>query len=178
MGTLTIGKGWRRPLRCWLGALTFAVAGLAVWPALAQTQAERAEYAPGNVEFRLPDRWSVETSRQKLTLVAPNEDGFIQFSTLQPGTDAQLRAQAAQALTISLSDLVLADPGDGISINGMPGFRVSGSGASDATTVQFVAVALSPTPARPILVLAYASQESFATHAPVFEALIRSLKRR
>ncbi|MDF3073389.1 MAG: hypothetical protein K0S54_1056 [Alphaproteobacteria bacterium] len=172
---------WRRPVSRWqvahgLLVLALAVAGLAGGPALAQSPAERAEYA--NVEFRLPDKWSVETGKQKLTLVAPNEDGFIQFSTLQPGNDGQLRAQAAQALTAYLSDTVLADPGDPILINGMPGFRVSGSGASDATAVQFVAVALSPTPAKPILVLAYASLDSFATHAPVFETLIKSLKRR
>jgi hypothetical protein len=29
-----------------------------------------------------------------------------------------------------------------------------------------------------VLVLAYASQESFAAHLPVFEAVIKSLKRR
>lgn len=178
MGTLTIGTGWRRPVVRWLRALGFALAALASAPVLAQTQGERAEYAPGNVEFRLPDRWSVETSKQKLTLVAPDEDGFIEFSTLAPGTDAQLRAQMALAVTTSLTDTQVADPGDGIVINGMPGFRVTGTGASDATAVQFVAVALSPSPARPILVLAYAAQESFAAHAPVFEALIKSLKRR
>lgn len=178
MGTLAIDLRWRAETGRWLRTLALAVAALAAAPAMALAQDERAEYEPGNLEFRLPDRWSVETSRQKLTLVAPNEDGFVQFVTLKPGNDAQLRAQVAQALTTYLSDAVLADPGDSTVINGMPSFRVSGSGSSDATPVQFVAVTVQPSPAKPVMVLAYASQESFASHAPVFEAVIKSLKRR
>lgn len=171
--------GWRSPVGQWLAAgltaLTMAVSSLAAAPAQAQSQ-ERADYAPGGLEFRLPDKWSVETGKQKLTLVAPDEDGFIQFTLLQPGNDASLRAQVAQALTTYLSDTVLADPGDTTTISGMQGFRVSGSGSSDATPVQFLAVTV--TAAKPVLILAYASDESFAAHAPVFEALIKSLKRR
>ncbi|MGE0151485.1 MAG: hypothetical protein AB7R90_02625 [Reyranellaceae bacterium] len=173
---------WRWPLACWLRAIVLALGGLVAAPALAQGQGqgqgERGEYAPGGLEFRLPDRWSVETSKQKLTLVAPDEDAFIQFSTLQPGNDAQLRAQVAQVLTTHLADTVVADPGNSTTVNGMPGFRVSGNASSDATPVQFVALALTPAPGKPVLVLAYAAQDSFPTHAPVFEALIRSLKRR
>lgn len=164
--------------RLWAAlALAFAFAA----PLCVQAQGlatQRAEYAPGGLEFALPDKWSVETSKQKLTLVAPNEDGFVQFSLLQPANDAQLRAQMAQALTTYLSDTVLADPGDSTQLNGMPGFRVSGNASSDATPVQFVALVVSPTPSKPVLVLAYASQESFATHTAVFEAVIKSLKRR
>jgi hypothetical protein len=111
-------------------------------------------------------------------LVAPNEDGFIQFAMLQPGNDAQLRAQAARVLTTYLSDLVLVDPGDTAILNGMATFRVSGSGSSDATPVQFVAVAVTVNQSRPVLVLAYASQESFAAHSLVFEAVIKSLRKR
>ena len=162
--------------RLW-AALALALVAVAIDPARAQAP-QRAEYAPGGLEFALPDKWSVETSKQKLTLVAPNEDGFVQFSLLQPANDAQLRAQMAQALTTYLSDTVLADPGDTTQINGMSGFRVSGNASSDATPVQFVALVVLPTPAKPVLVLAYASQESFATHIAVFEAVIKSLKRR
>ncbi len=170
---------WRSPVGQWLtaglAAVTLVIGSLAAAPVRAQ---ERAEYAPGGLEFRLPDKWSVETGKQKLTLVAPNEDGFIQFTVLQPGNDASLRAQVAQALTTYLSDTVLADPGDSIAVNGMPAFRVSGTGASDATNVRFMAVAVAVSQAKPVLVLAYASDESFAAHAPVFEALVKSLKRR
>lgn len=166
---------WRSPIGLWLAAVAVVVVSLAAAPAGAQ---DRAEYAPGGLEFRLPDKWSVETGKQKLTLVAPNEDGFIQFTVLQPGNDASLRAQVAQALTTYLSDTVLADPGDTTTISGMQGFRVTGSGSSDATNVQFVAVVLTVSQSKPVLVLAYASDESFAIHAPVFEALIKSLKRR
>lgn len=179
MATVAMDRKRRAPIGRWLQALALALAGFAGAPAWAQAQGERAEYGPGNLEFRLPDKWSVETSRQKLTLVAPNEDGFIQFVTLQPGNDAQLRAQVAQTLITYLSDTSLADPGDQTVVNGMPGFRVSGSGSSDATPVQFVALALSGASGRPpVLVLAYASQEAFAAHALVFETLIKSLKRR
>lgn len=158
-----------------LAVLAFAIANLAAEPAPAQ---ERAEYAPGGLVFALPDRWSVETSKQQLTLVAPNEDGFVQFMPLQPGNDAALRAQVAQLLSTYLADTVLADPGDSVTVNDMPAFRVSGSGSSDATPVQFIAVAVSASAARPVLVLAYAAQDSFPAYAPLFEALIRSLKRR
>jgi hypothetical protein len=179
MGNVAMRWGWRSPvgqsLAAWLTAVALTLAGFGASPVQAQG---RAEYAPGNLEFRLPDKWSVETGKQKLTLVAPNEDGFIQFTLLQPGNDAMLRAQVAQALTTYLTDTVLADPGDTGTLNNMPSFRVSGTGASDATTVQFVAVAMTPAQATPVLVLAYASQDSFAAHAPVFEALIKSLKRR
>ena len=83
-----------------------------------------------------------------------------------------------QAQTIPLL-LEGADPGDQTVVNGMPGFRVSGSGSSDAIPVQFVALALSGASGKPpVLVLAYASQEAFAAHASVFETLIKSLKRR
>jgi|CXWL01.1.fsa_nt_gi hypothetical protein len=169
--------GWRSPVGQWLTAgltaVAMVVASLAAMPVQAQ---DRAEYAPGGLEFRLPDKWSVETGKQKLTLVAPNEDGFIQFTVLQPGNDASLRAQVAQALTTYLSDTVLADPGDTTTISGMQGFRVSGTGSSDATVVQFVAVTV--TAGKPVLILAYASDDSFAAHSPIFEALIKSLKRR
>lgn len=178
MGIVATGSlGQRRPAG-WLQILAFSWAVLAGVPALAQVQRERADYAPGNLEFQIPDKWSVETSKQKLTLVAPDEDGFVQFSPLQAGTDAQLRAQVAQALTTYLSDTVLADPGDMTEVNGMPAFRVSGSASSDATPVQFLALVVSSTPSRPVLVLAYAAQDSFAAYTPVFEALIKSLKRR
>ncbi len=158
-----------------LAVLAFAIFNLATETARAQ---ERATYDPGNLQFALPDRWSVETSKQQLTLVAPNEDGFVQFMPLQPGNDASLRTQVALLLTSSIADTVVADPGNGIAINGMPGFRVTGSGSSDATPVQFIAVAVSSSPARPVLVLAYAAQDSFPAHAPVFEALLASLRRR
>lgn len=168
---------WRSPVGQWLTAglttVTLVIGSLAAAPVRAQ---ERAEYAPGNLQFTIPDKWSIETGKQKLTLVAPNEDGFVQFTVLQPGNDASLRAQVAQALTTYLSDTVLADPGDTTTISGMQGFRVSGTGSSDATNVQFVAVTV--TAGKPVLVLAYASDESFAAHAPIFEALIKSLKRR
>jgi hypothetical protein len=169
---------WRSPVGRWLTALGIVLAALASQSAHSQAPMlkERAEYEPGNLEFRLPDKWSVETGKQKLTLVSPNEDGFIQFTLLQSGNDAQLRAQVARVLTTYLSDTVLADPGDTGVLNGMPAFRVSGSGSSDATPVQFVAVAVNQS--KPVLVLAYASQESFAAHLPVFEAVIKSLKRR
>ena len=164
---------WRSPVGLWLTAVALVVGSLAAVPARAQ---DRAEYAPGNLHFTIPDRWSVETGKQKLTLVSPDEDGFVQFTVLQPGNDASLRAQVAQALTTYLSDTVLADPGDTTTITGMPGFRVSGTGSSDATVVQFVAVTV--TAGKPVLILAYASDDSFAAHSPIFEALIKSLKRR
>ena len=177
MGSVAIRSGWRSPVGRWLTVAALVVAGLAAAPVTAQAQSqERAEYAAGNLQFTIPDKWSVETGKQKLTLVAPHEDGFIQFTVLQPGNDASLRAQVAQALTTYLSDTVLADPGDTTTISGMQGFRVSGTGSSDATNVQFVAVTV--TAGKPVLVLAYASDESFAAHAPIFEALIKSLKRR
>jgi len=175
MGSVAIRLGWRSPVGHWLTAVALVVASLAAVPAPARSQ-ERAEYAAGNLQFTIPDKWSVETGKQKLTLVAPNEDGFIQFTVLQPGNDASLRAQVAQALTTYLSDTVLADPGDTTTISGMQGFRVSGTGSSDATVVQFVAVTV--TAAKPVLILAYASEDSFAAHSAVFEALIKSLKRR
>jgi len=177
MGIVATGSlGPRKPAG-WLQILAFSWAVLTSIPGAAQGQ-QRADYAPGNLEFQIPDKWSVETSKQKLTLVAPDEDGFVQFSPLQPGTDAQLRAQVAQALTTYLSDTVLADPGDMTEVNGMPAFRVTGTASSDATPVQFLALVVSSTPARPVLVLAYAAQDSFAAYTPVFEALIKSLKRR
>lgn len=179
MGSVAIRSGWRLPVGYWLTAgltaVAVVVASLAAMPAQAQSQ-ERAEYAPGSLRFTIPDKWSVETGKQKLTLVAPNEDGFIQFTVLQPGNDASLRAQVAQTLTTYLSDTVLADPGDTTTISGMQGFRVSGTGSSDATVVQFVAVTV--TAGKPVLILAYASEDSFAAHLPIFEALIKSLKRR
>ena len=164
---------WRSPIGHWLTAVALVVASLAAVPAQAQ---ERAEYAPGSLQFTIPDKWSVETGKQKLTLVAPNEDGFVQFTVLQPGNDASLRAQVAQTLTTYLSDTVLVDPGDTTTISGMPGFRVTGTGSSDATVVQFVAVTV--TAAKPVLILAYASEDSFVAHSAVFETLIKSLKRR
>jgi len=173
MGSVAIRLGWRSPVGLWLTAVALVVGSLAGAPARAQ---ERAEYGPGGLHFTIPDKWSVESSKQKLTLVAPNEDGFIQFTALQPGNDASLRAQVAQTLTTYLSDTVLADPGDTTTISGMQGFRVSGTGSSDATVVQFVAVTV--TAAKPVLILAYASEDSFAAHSAVFEALIKSLKRR
>lgn len=174
MGSIALQRGGGVGLGRFLAALTLAVFTLA---SAAQAQG-RADYAPGNLQFALPDKWSVETTKQKLTLVAPNEDGFIQFTVLQPGNDAMLRAQSAQVLGTYLSDTVLADPGDSVTLNGMRSFRFNGTGLSDATNVQFVAVTLTPMAATPVLVLAYASQESFAAHAPVFEALIKSLRRR
>ena len=177
MGSVAIRSGWRSPVGLWLTAVAMVVAGLAAAPVTAQVQSqERAEYAPGSLRFTIPDKWSVETGKQKLTLVAPNEDGFVQFTVLQPGNDASLRAQVAQTLTTYLSDTVLADPGDTTTISGMQGFRVSGTGSSDATVVQFVAVTV--TAAKPVLILAYASEDSFVAHSAVFETLIKSLKRR
>ena len=151
-----------------------AVLSLAFGAAIAFAQATRAEFPAGGVEFDVPAKWSAEGGRQKLILVSPGEDAFVEFSLLQAGSDNALRAQLAQRLT----DTVLADEGEATKISGMPAIRVSGIGSSDATSVRFVALALSPTAKQPIMVLAYSAQDGFAEQLPAFEALFASIARR
>ena len=155
-----------------------AVLSLAFGAAIAFAQATRAEFPAGGVEFDVPAKWSAEGGRQKLILVSPGEDAFVEFSLLQAGSDNALRAQLAQRLAQTLTDTVLADEGEATKISGMPAIRVSGIGSSDATSVRFVALELSPTAKQPIMVLAYSAQDGFAEQLPAFEALFASIARR
>jgi len=166
--------GGLRPVVCGLAA----VLGMALGASIALAQVTRGEFPAGGIEFDVPARWSVEGGRQKLVLVSPGEDAFVEFSQLQAGSDNALRAQLARRLAQTLTDTVLADEGEATTISGMPAIRVSGIGSSDATSVRFVALALSPTAKQPIMVLAYSAEDGFADQSPAFEALFASIARR
>lgn len=145
-------------------------------PAVAQTA--KGEFPAGELEFVVPAKWNVEGGRQKVILVSPGEDAFVEFTLLQPGNENALKAQLGQRLTATLTDTVLSDDGQSTRINGMPAVKVTGIGSSDATAVRFVALALAPTPKQPVMVLAYTAQDGFPDLQPVFETLFASFNRR
>ena len=162
----------RRGFRAGLAVLCLLLAA----PALAQSA--KGEFAAGELEFAVPAKWSVEGGRQKVILVSPGEDAFVEFTLLRPGNENALKAQLGQRLSSTLADTVLSDDGQSTRINGMPAVKVTGIGSSDATAVRFVALALTPTAKQPVMVLAYTTQDGFTDLQPVFETLFASLNRR
>ena len=174
-------NGLRRRRAGGTGLLLSGIAvtlAMALGAAVALAQATRGEFPAGGIELDVPAKWSAEGGKQKLILVSPGEDAFVEFSLLQAGSDNALRAQLAQRLAQTLTDTVLADDDQATKINGMPAIKVSGIGSSDATAVRFVALALSPTAKQPVMVLAYTAQDGFADQLPIFEALFASIARR
>ncbi|MGE0658719.1 MAG: hypothetical protein AB7F36_05735 [Reyranellaceae bacterium] len=162
----------RHRLLAGLAALCLLLAA----PAVAQTA--KGEFPAGELEFVVPAKWNVEGGRQKVILVSPGEDAFVEFTLLQPGSENALKAQLGRRLSSTLTDTVLSDDGQSLKINGMPAVKVSGIGSSDATAVRFVALALAPTAKQPVMVLAYTAQDGFPDLQPVFETLFASLNRR
>ncbi|MEO8558946.1 MAG: hypothetical protein ABI439_07780 [Rhodospirillales bacterium] len=141
-------------------------------------RAQSGEFVPGRIFFQTPPQWSAEGKKAKLTLVSPGEDAFIVLTVLQPGDENLLRAQTAQLLNQYLTDMALADSGQRATIAGMAGLRFKGTGASDATSVRFIAAVVTPERNTPVMLLAYTTQKNFAAAEPVFEEFLRSLKPR
>ena len=150
-------------------------AGLALALSPAWAQALR-NYAPGNIDFALPDKWSAEARGQKLTMVNATEDAFVVFLMLKPESEPSFKIQIAKALTSQFEDVVLVDDGQKLTVDNVPALALRGTGNSDATPIAFRALVLMVKGRAPVMVLAYTTPANFPATDPSFVAVFDSLK--
>ena len=146
---------------------------MAVSPAWAEAP---RNYAPGNIDFAVPEKWSAEAHGQKMTMVNPTEDAFVVFLLLKPEAEPSFKVQIAKALTSQFEDVVLVDDGQKLTVDSVPALALRGTGNSDATPIAFRALVLMPKGRAPVMVLAYTTPANFPATDPSFVAVFDSLK--